>query len=152
MATDYGPVNVELISKNNNYNGGSYKNLSSRSYRTYDEQCLAENQSDADVSVFNNNVDIKDLKDNIKHPGLTDNLIQMHVQQNAPFDIMPPPPHKINKNIMLFNYHNNRKANWKKQHANRRSLSPLGYESDESTKSYCSQGNMPEENGEYDSF
>lgn len=147
MATDYGPVNVELISKNNNYKG--YKNLSSRNYRNYDEQCHTENQSERDVSVFNNNVDVKDLKDNIKHPG---DLIQMRVQQNAPFDIMPPPPHKINNNIMLYNYHNNRKANWKKNHVNRRSLSPLGYESDESTKSYCSQGNMPDENGECNRF
>lgn len=74
---------------------------------------------------------------------------EINVNISPPLNIMPPPPHKIvNKdNVTPFSY--NRKGYWKSNYINGRSLSPLGYDSDESSKSYGSKGNVAEEHGKH---
>lgn len=111
----------------------------------YDNALLNEKQCDQDVHCLNNNVELMDAN-NIDRVVDMPEGANVNMAPNNPYTIMPPPPHKIcNKNIMILNYH--KKDNWKVPNGNGRSLSPIGYESDESSQSYCSQGNMPDENG-----
>lgn len=63
---------------------------------------------------------------------------------------MPPPPHKLvgsGKNALPVSC--NRREYWRSNYTNGRSLSPLGYDSDESCKSFGSKGNSTEEHGKH---
>lgn len=61
----------------------------------------------------------------------------LNVTTTIPLNVLPPPPHKLNNNAR-----NHSKKRNNRRSSNGRSESPLGYESDESYKSYSSQGRM----------
>lgn len=151
MACGYCPV-IKLFPKNNNTVN---INLYSTKNCTCDSVGYSENQCEQDVHSLNNNVEQMDVNGTDRKAEICDGVnlnVSVNLASTNPYTIMPPPPHKMcNKDAMMYNYH--RKANnWKMQNGNGRSLSPLGYESDESTHSYCSQGNVADENGNMASF
>lgn len=107
-----------------------------------------------------NNCDLKKINNNnyengnVKKHGLglgSNNKTLRNGELNnvsPPLNTMPPPPpHKIvnnnNKSLLPINY--NRRGYWKSGYTNGRSISPLGYDSDESCKSYSSKGNSIDE-------
>lgn len=99
----------------------------------------------------NNNVEVEDVKKVLvqQNQPLRNGEIHLNVSK-APLNTMPPPPpHKIvntsNKSMLPLSY--NRRNYWKSNYSNGRSLSPLGYDSDGSCKSYGSKGNISEEHG-----
>lgn len=112
------------------------------------------NNKDKYYNGCNNRYDIKKLNNNVE------DVKKRLVQQIQPLqngevilppkklNTMPPPPHKIvndNKSMLPVSY--NRREYWRSSYTNGRSLSPLGYDSDESCKSYGSKGNGTEEHG-----
>lgn len=146
MACGYCPVNIKLFPKNNNtVNINLYptKNCTCDGVGYNDSQC------EQDVHCLNDNVEPMNANNIDRKSEICDTVnlnVSVNVAPTNPYTIMPPPPHKMcNKNVMIYNYH--RKSNGKMQNGSGRSLSPLGYDSDESTQSYCSQGNVAEENG-----
>lgn len=100
-----------------------------------------------------NRYDIKKINNNFEEDVKMMQIRQMpnseiNVNVSLPLNTMPPPPHKtVNDNKHLTPLSYNRRGNWKFNYINGRSLSPLGYDSDESSKSCRSKGNLAEEHG-----
>lgn len=124
MACGYCPVNIKLFPKNNNTVN---INLYSTKNCTCDSVGYNENQCEQDVHSLNNNVEPMDANNTDRKAEIRDavNLnVSVNVAPANPYTIMPPPPHKMcTKDMMMYNYH--RKANWKIQNGNGRSLSLL---------------------------
>lgn len=115
------------------------------------EKCyngFSKNCNKYNIKQINNNFEIEDVKKAlVQREPLRNTEISVNLSQ-ALNTMPPPPPHSVinnNKSMLPLSY--NRRGYWKSNCTNGRSLSPLGYDSDESCKSYGSKGNIREEHG-----
>lgn len=139
-----------MFTEHPNLNSGNYKSENSIIHNMPIEKCFAKGYNKYDIKKINNN-----FEEDVKRTMIQKHQIQksdINLNVSPPLNTMPPPPHKVvnDKNIAPLSY--NRRGYWKSNFINGRSLSPLGYDSDESTKSYGSRGYVTEEHGKQTLF
>lgn len=109
---------------------------------------LAKSFSKYKIKNINNNFEVEDSKRMVLNYQMENVKTNLNIPPPAN-TMRPPPQHRIglgnNNNISTLSYPH--WGSWKGNFSGGRPVSPLSYDSDESSKSYGSKGNLTEEHG-----